>query len=97
MSRHELKLTSSTVVRYPDGPLGNRLPNLEATDPTGDVVRRPTCYTADKNTVAHATTALMADLILPAGAAIAAFVMAVISWYGRLCTSVQDITRDSKS
>ena len=54
MSRYELKLTSATVVRDPDGCLGDRLPFLDATETSGDVVRRPTCDTADKNTVARA-------------------------------------------
>lgn len=88
MSRLELKLTSATVVRDPDGCLGNRLTFLDATDTTGNAFRRPTCDTAVEITVARATTTPMADHILPAGGAIAAFVMAVISWYGMLCTGV---------
>ena len=65
MPRYELKLTSATVVRDPDGCLGDRLPFLDATETTRHVVRRPTCDTADKNTVARATKTLMADPILP--------------------------------
>ena len=61
---------------------------LDATETTGDAVRRPTCYTADKNTVACATTTLMADPILPWGAALADSAMAFISWYGMFHTGV---------
>ena len=88
MPRHELKLTSATEARDPDGCLGNRLPFLDATETTGDAVRRPACYTADKNTVARATKTLMTDPILPEGAALADFAMAFISWYGMFHTGV---------
>lgn len=100
MSRYELKLTSATVVRDSDGCLGNRLPFLDATETTGDVFRRPACDTADKITVARAMKTLMAGPILSGGAAVTVFVKAVISWYGMLCTGVQDISidiKDSKS
>ena len=96
MSGYELKLISATIVRDPDGCLGNRLPFLDATDLTRDVFRRPTCDTVDKNTVVRATVSLMADPILLAGAAVTAFVIAIISWYGMLCTDVQDTSIDIK-
>ena len=96
MSRLELKLKSATVIRDSDGCLGVRPTFLYATDPTGDMFTRPTCDTTDKNTVARATTTLMADPILLAGASIATFVIAVISWYDTLRTGVQDTSIDIK-
>ena len=65
MPGHELELTIATVVRAPDSCLGDRLPILDATETTGDAVRKPPCDTADKNTVARATKTSTADPTLP--------------------------------
>ena len=89
------------MLRISDQCLRDRLQVSDATDVSGDAFRRYRCPTLLINipllvTPYVSTTTLMPDPTLPAGAAIAGFVMVVVSWYGMLRTGVHFTNNDIK-